>query len=446
MQKAPPPKPIDYNKLTQEAVDFLSKDIQIDTTNPPGHELPVAKMLREKFLDDGIPATVWEPQPGRGVIAARLHGVGHRTKALVLLSHMDVVPANPHEWRVPPFSGQVKDGSIWGRGAIDDKGPGVIEMMAMLAIKRAGILLNRDIIFLATGDEEAGGRNGAEWMVEHEADIFKDAGYLLNEGGGIAVLPNGRRFYAVSVTEKTPLWLKLTAKGPAGHAAAPPENTSVTALVRALDRLLEYRSPIRIIDPVRDYYQEMGQLEGGEPEYSDLAKALRDDPEFAKKFLAEPRNNALVRDTVTPTMLSGSDKTNVIPATAEAQLDARLLPGEDPKTVESNIQKVLDDKNIKMDVILNFPSVSSARNSQLMTAISKLATSEDAPVVPTMIAGFTDSHYFRAKGLIAYGFIPIELTPAEESGVHGVNEHLPVKELGAGIRRMVQLLQYMGDN
>ena len=153
ISEAPPPKPFNWEKLTQEATALLSQYIRIDTSNPPGNELGAARMLRERFLADGIPATVWEPAPGRGVIAARLRGTGKHTKAIVLLSHMDVVPANPKQWQVPPFSGEVRDGDIWGRGAIDDKGPGVIEMMAMLAIKRAGILLKRDVIFIATGDE-----------------------------------------------------------------------------------------------------------------------------------------------------------------------------------------------------------------------------------------------------------------------------------------------------
>jgi acetylornithine deacetylase/succinyl-diaminopimelate desuccinylase-like protein len=444
VEHPPPPKPFDYDKLTQEAATLLSNYIKIDTTNPPGNELAAAKMLREEFLANGIPATVWEPQPGRGVIAARLHGAGRHTKAIVLLSHLDVVPANPKEWKVPPFSGQIKDGSVWGRGSIDDKGPGVIELMAMLAVKRAGVLLDRDVLFLATADEEQGGKNGAGWVVEHEPNVFRDAGYLLNEGGGIDQRPNGRRFYAISVTEKTPLWLLLTATGQEGHAAVPPDETSVTRMVHALDRLIAYRAPIRIIDPVRDYFKATAALDGGPDEYLNLVKALRDDPDFAKKFLSVPRHNALVRDTITPTMLSGSDKTNVIPATTTAGIDCRLLPGDDPQRVLGTIKKVIDDKSIKTEVTLNFPSISSPRKSQLMTAISKLAQSEDARVVPTMIAGFTDSHYFRQKGLIAYGFIPIELTPAEMRGVHGINEHIPVKELGAGIRRMVELLEYMG--
>jgi acetylornithine deacetylase/succinyl-diaminopimelate desuccinylase-like protein len=444
IEQAPAPKPLDYGKLTQEAATLLSQYIQIDTTNPPGNELAAAKLLRQKFLDDGIPATVWEPQPGRGIVAARLHGMGHHTKALVLLSHLDVVQANPREWRVPPFSGQIKDGAVWGRGALDDKGPGVIELMAMLAVKRSGILLDRDVVFLATGDEELGGKNGAGWVVTHEANLFSDAGYFLNEGGSIKQAANGRRLYAVSVMEKTPLWLKLTMQGPPARAAAPPEDTAATRLIRALDRLLAYQPTIRIIDPVRDYFQALGQLEGGPVEYGDIAKALHDDPEFAKKFLANPRNNAFVRDTVTPTRLLGSDQTNIISTTAQAELDVRLLPGDDPQAAEQNLVKVLDDKNLKVETILNFPAASSPVNSHLMTAISKLAQSDDARVTPTMALSFTDSHYFRSKGLIGYGFIPVELSAAEEQTIDGANEHIALKELGAGIHRMVQLLNYIG--
>ena len=446
IEKAPPPKPPDYGKLTQEAAALLSKYIQINTSNPPGNELPAAKLLREKFLEDGIPASVWEPQPGRGIVAARLHGGGHHTKALVLLSHLDVAPANAQEWQIPPFSGQIKDGAVWGRGALDDKGPGVIELMAMLALKRSGVLLNRDVVFLATCDEEQGGKNGAGWVLTHQANLLSDAGYLLNQGGSISHAANGQRFYAVSTTEKVPLWLKLTSQGPAARTSAPPEETSVSRLIRALDRLLAYQPPIRIIDPVRDYFQAIGQLEGGPPEYSDLAKALREDPEFAKKFLANPRNNALVRDTLTPTKLVGSDATNAIPTTAMAELDIQLLPAENPQTVQHNLIKTIDDKNVNVATILNFPAASSTPNSQLMSAITKLAQSDDARVVPAMGLVFTDSHYFRQKGIITYGFIPIELTAAEEQSINGINEHVSIKELGAAIHRLVQLLSYMDSH
>jgi acetylornithine deacetylase/succinyl-diaminopimelate desuccinylase-like protein len=442
VSQAPPPQPINWDRVTQEATDLLSKYIQIDTTNPPGNELDAARMFKEKFLSDGIPATTWEPQHGRGIVAARLRGIGKHTKSILLLSHMDVVPANPKEWEVPPFSGTVKGGEIWGRGSIDDKGPGVIELMAMLAIKRAGILLNRDVLFVATGDEEEGGKNGAGWFVDHEASVFSDTGYLLNEGGGIRVLnDNKRKAYVVSVTEKTPLWLRLTATGPAGHASDPPAETAVTRLVRALDKLSYYNTPIHVIGPVQDYYHTMAELNHGPQQQLDLATALKD-PEFLKTFLSDPSQNARVRDTITPTVLSASQKTNVISETAFTEIDCRLLPGSDPKAVIGDIKKVIADDTIKIDVILNFPPISSPSRSPLMSAIETLARNRDqAGVVPSMVVGFTDSHYFRQKKIISYGFIPVEVLPAEAKGVHGINERIGVKELADGIRRMVELLE-----
>ena len=446
MSKAPPPQPINWDKVTQEATELLSKYVQLNTTNPPGSELEAARMLREKFLSDGIPATTWEPVRGRGIVAARLRGIGKHTKSIILLSHMDVVPANPKEWEVAPFSGAVKDGKIWGRGSIDDKGPGVIELMAMLAIKRAGILLDRDVLFVATGDEEAGGKNGAGWFVDHEANVFSDAGYLINEGGGIRALSDAKRkVYVVSVTEKTPLWLRLTASGPAGHASDPPAETAVTRLVRALDKLSEYKTPIHVIGPVNDYYHTMTELDHGPRQLLDLAAALKD-PAYLKEFLDDPGQNARVRDTITPTVLSASDKTNVISETAYAEVDCRLLPGSDPKTVMNDIKKVIADDSIKIDVILNFPPISSPSRSPLMTAIETLAKDHDqATVVPSMIIGFTDSHYFRHKKIVSYGFIPVEVNPAEAKGVHGINERIGVKELADGIQRMVELLRIFGS-
>ncbi len=440
----PAPKPIDYDKVTAEATDLLAKYIRINTTNPPGNELPAARMLRERFLADGIPATIWQPQPGRAVIAARLHGIGKHNKAIVLLSHMDVVPADPKDWKVQPFSGEVRDGEIWGRGALDDKGPGVVEMMAMLAIKRAGILLDRDVLFLATADEEAGGRNGAGWLVEHQPDVISDAGYLLNEGGEIRAEPGKPKLYQVSVSEKTPLWLRLTADGVAGHASAPPDETAVTRLLRALGRIIDYRTPIKVLPIVQSYYHATTEIDHGPRELLDLRSALRD-PAFSRQFLALPGQNATVRDTITPTVLSASNKTNVIPSAASAELDCRLLPGDDPAVMIKTISKLVDDKHVRIDQILNFAPISSPEKSALMTAIRKLAGQQaKAEVVATMLVGFTDSHYFRQAGLVAYGFIPLESTPDASRTVHGANERIAVSNLRGGIERMVDLLKILG--
>jgi acetylornithine deacetylase/succinyl-diaminopimelate desuccinylase-like protein len=440
----PTTQPIDWDKLSKEAAALLSHYIRIDTSNPPDNELVAARMLREKFLADGIPATVWQSAPGGAVVAARLRGIGKHTKAIVLLSHMDVAPADAKLWKLPPFSGEVKNGEVWGRGAIADKGPAVIDAMAMLAIKRAGMLLHRDVLFVATGDGAEAGHDGARWFVDHEEKIYADAGGVLNQGGGIRLTPRGHRFYAVSVTEKTPLWIKLSAHGDSGRGAAPPRTTALTHLVAALNRLVAYRPPIRIINPVRDYFRTIARLDGGPREFSDLVHALRK-PRYRREFTANPRYNAMVRDTIAPTMVEASAATNVISPTAWAVVDCRLLPGENRTRFLDTLRHVIDDKTIKIQILLNLPSLSSPSHSILMNAIDSLARQDgNTSVVPTIALGFTDNRYFRAKHITSYGFIPMELTPAEERTVDEPNERIGIKELGNGIRRMVELLRLAG--
>lgn len=438
------PTPIDWNKLTDEAADFLSKYIRINTTNPPGREIEAARMLREKFLAEGIPATVWEPQPGRGIVAARLRGVGRKRKTLILLSHMDVVPAEPRQWQAPPFAGEIKNGYVWGRGAVDDKGPGVIAMMAMLAVKRSGLLLHRDVLFVATGDAEQGGKLGAGWFTDHARDIFADAGYLLNEGAGILRFPDQKQLYEVAITEKTPLWLRLAATGPAARASEPPAETAVTHLVRALARLIDYRPPIRVTRPVAREFRLRAQLGNGPRDWLDLASSLRD-PLFAREFAAVPERNAKVRDTIAPTVLSASAKTSMIASAAYAEVDCRLLPGEDPKRFLAAVRKALDDKSIKTEVLLEPQPTFSPANSPLMKAIEALARrAGKAKTVSVMATGFSDSSYFRRRNIVSYGFVPLELTPAELRGVHGVDERMGIKRMGEAIRRMAELLEIFG--
>ncbi len=444
-KKAPAPKAIDWDRLTQEAADFLSKYIKLNTTNPPGHEIDAAGMLKEKFLAEGIPATVWEPEKGRGIIAARLRGIGNKKhKTLILLSHIDVAPANPTGWQVPPFSGEIKDGSVWGRGAVDDKGPGVIAMMAMLAVKRSGVLLHRDVLFVATGDEEEGGKEGAEWFTDNEKDIFSDAGYLLNEGGGIAQFPDGKLLYEVSVAEKTALWIRLNTTGSAVYSSAPPANTAVTHLVGALSRLADYRPPIKVSPLVADDFRLRAQLGHGPAEWLDLASSFHD-PLFAHNFVEVPRQNAQVRDTVALTVISAGSQSDEIAPTAYADVDCRLLPGEDPTRFLATVRKLIDDDSIKIQVLLDFPSTSSPPTSTLMTAIEALAQRMDkTSAVPVMIPDFTDSRHFRGKNITAYGFVPLQLAPAEAHSVRGVDERIGIKEMGEAIRRMVELLEIFG--
>jgi acetylornithine deacetylase/succinyl-diaminopimelate desuccinylase-like protein len=435
-----------WDQITAEATDLLSQYIRLNTTNPPGNELDAAELLKTKFSADGIPSIVYQPAPGRGVIAARLRGSGKLRKSLVLLSHMDVVPADAKDWQVAPFSGTVKNGEIWGRGALDDKGPGVIELMAILAVKRSGILLDRDILFLATGDEETGGKLGAGWVVEHQRDLVGDAGYLLNEGGEIHPEPDGHKFYEVSVTEKSPLWIRLTASGPSGHASNPPEQTAVTRLIKALNKVANYQPPIKIEPIVEREFRRRGALNHRGGPARDLRKALKD-PAFAKQFLSVPSQAAMLRDTIAPTVLRASEKINVIPSSADAEIDCRLLPGEDAAAFIQTLRGVIGDDNIRVEVILNFPSESSPEKSTLMKAIETLADRDDskASVIPTMLTGFTDSHYFRRIGLVAYGFIPLEVTQEQARMVHGANERISIDNLRHAIERMASLLRIMGD-
>jgi acetylornithine deacetylase/succinyl-diaminopimelate desuccinylase-like protein len=365
---------------------------------------------------------------------------------VILLNHLDVVPADPDGWDVPPFAGAVRDGYVYGRGALDCKGVGTVDAMALLLLKQHGITLKRDVIFLGTADEETGGKLGAGWMVEAHFDRFADVAFVLNEGGAIEVLPNGKRAYGVAVAEKTPCWLRLTASGRPGHGSAPQKETAVTRLVRALDHVRLYRPAVRVTPEVQAYYAALAPLQDDarRKQYGNLRSALRN-ATFRAAFLDHAHDAALVHNTLTPTVLTGSAKTNVIPRTASAELDCRLLPGEEPAAFIDTVRRVIDDPEVTVDVLLNFPPSASATTTPLYAALQQLAAHEHMPVVPSVLTGFTDSHYFREKGIPSYGFVPFTLTEDEGSREHGVNERLSTDNLREGTRRLVELLQTLDE-
>jgi len=361
----------------------------------------------------------------------------------VLLHHLDVVPAVAGEWSVAPFSGTVRDGYVHGRGAIDCKGVGVVDAMALFLLKRNAIKLKRDVVFIGTADEEAGGEYGAGWVVKNHAKDLADIEFVLNEGGHIRS-DEGKRLYEVSVAEKTPCWLRLTARGKSGHGSTPPEHTATTRLVRALDRIMKRDNEVRVVPEVQEYYAALAPTES-EPRKSriaDLRKSL-DDAEFKKEFLSDPRDAALVRNTIAPTVLSGSPKTNIIPAAASAELDCRLLPGESPDAFVRSINDTIDDKDVEVEILLNFPPSASTSESTLFKAIRKMAASENTPIVPAVLRGFTDSHFFREKGVVSYGFTPFELTPDDLGRVHGVDERISTKNLRDATRRLIEILRLL---
>ncbi|HJQ83359.1 MAG TPA: M20/M25/M40 family metallo-hydrolase [Candidatus Binatia bacterium] len=439
---------VEWNRLGEETAETLSDVLRIDTQNPPGGETAAANALARKLAADGITAEVFESAPGRGNLYARLPGTG-AAKPIILLAHLDVVPADARAWRVPPFEGVRQHGYVYGRGALDAKGIAVVQLMTTIALRRSGQPLPRDVILLATADEETGGRAGAGWIVEHRADLLRDVEYLVTEGDHIHIRAGGRKVVQVGVAEKTPCWVKLTAHGDAGHGSTPPPQTAVTRLVRALDKLRRYRTAVRVVRPVEEYFAALAQLER-DPLRSRLAhlgEAL-EDPAFFADFTRNPRQNALIRNTITPTVLQGSPKTNVIPDEASAQLDCRLLPGERPTDFLALLREVVADENVRIEPLLSFPASSSDTDSGFMAAVRKLAATElgGAPVVPSVLPGFTDSHYFRERGIASYGFTPFTLAEEEERGVHGINERVSVENLRDGVRRLVALLRALPND
>ncbi len=434
----------------EAAARILSRAIQIRTVNPPGDEAPLARFLVDILKDADVEARVIETprgdsKPGRAAAWARVRGTGAR-RPIVLLSHLDTVPADPREWAIAPFEGATGAGSVIGRGALDAKGVSVVHLMTLLAVARRSEPLDRDVIFLATPDEETGGRDGSGYLVRERRSLLYDAEYLLTEGGGIQVSEGGTDpLWGVTVTEKAPCWMNLVAEGTPGHSSIAPPDTSVTRLLDALQRIRRYEPPVRVVPEVQRMFASVADRAAPENRegYRDLARALAEDEDFRLRFLAKPGRAALVRNTVAITVLSGSSQTNVIPGEARAQLDVRLLPGEHCADFVKTIENVVRDRTIRVSPALAFTTSSSPVNTALYRAIERVAARDDpgALVAPRVIAGFTDAHYYRDLGIVAYGFVPRWLPPSETRGIHGTNERISVANLGRGTETLVAILE-----
>ena len=441
-------EPASQTQMEDEAIALLRRYIQIDTTNPPGNEIKAAHFFKEIFDREGIESRIIEAVPGRASIYARLRGAGAK-KATVLLNHMDVVPADAKLWKEPPFGGLNKDGYIWGRGALDMKGPAIVELMSMLAMKRRNAPLQGDLIFLGTADEEAGGALGAGFLLEKHSDLFKDVGLVLNEGGGIRLGKDGRAlYYSAGVAEKTPLWLRLTASGAPGHGSTPGTDLAVNKLILALNRLIQYQTPLKVVPEVQKFYTDAAVLESAQRQnqLADLRAALGD-PFFAADFVKQPRNNASVRNTLSITRISGSDKVNVIPARASAEIDVRLLPGEDPQAFVEEVRRVIADEAIQIEVLLSFPPATSPPHEEAMRAISELARRHDGnvPVLSPLGRGFTDCHFFRERAIPCYGFIPLRSSEGGDALVHGLNERISVENFRFALGAMFEIARQLAE-
>jgi acetylornithine deacetylase/succinyl-diaminopimelate desuccinylase-like protein len=400
--------------------------------------------------DHGIEAKLVETpssgsQRGRAAAWARVPGRG-AARPIILLSHLDVVPADPAEWAVEPFAGVAGGGYVVGRGALDAKGVGVVHLLTLLELSRRDPPLQRDVIFLATPDEEMGGREGAGFVATARKDLLRDAEYLLTEGGGIQV-PNGEGppVWGVAVAEKTPCWMRVTAHGTPGHSSAPWADAAVPRLIAALERVRTMETEVLVTPEVERMFAALAPYAAPEDRsgYARLALTLAVDPLFRSRFLADRARAVLLRNTVTITVLQGSRRTNILPAEAHAHLDARILPGQRCGVFANQIRTVIADPGVKVEPILSFASRSAPVETPLFHAIRAVAAEVDpgAAVVPRVIAGFTDSHYFRDLGIVAYGFVPRWLPPAETLGIHGTNERISVDNLERGMRTLLQILE-----
>jgi acetylornithine deacetylase/succinyl-diaminopimelate desuccinylase-like protein len=416
-------------RYEDRAVDLLLQYLRIDTTVPPGNELRAATFLKGVLEQEGIAAEVDEFLPGRANLLAVLEGDGTR-RPLILMNHMDVVPADPGRWSVPPFAGVIRDGSIYGRGAEDMKTEGILQLLAMVRLKREGVPLRRDVLFLATADEEEGFA-GVQRALEQPGWRAKLAAaeYLITEGGENILDDRGRPLYfGVNTGEKGPFWLKLRTTGTPGHGSRPIGDSALNRLIRALERVRQLRTEMKVLPSVERFFRDQAPRVA-EPRarwYRDLGAALRD-PAVAEALYDDRDVSALLRNTISITVVKAGYKTNVIPGTAEAELDVRLLPGEDPDAFLAELRRAIDDPAVEVVPPTAFRKPNeSPTDTELYRTIEAVLGRHypGVPVTPKMLTGATESVFFRPLGVVAYGFTPLLARSEEIATTHGDDERI----------------------
>lgn len=436
--------PIDWSAVGEQAAARLSAYLRIDSSNPPGDTRAAAAFLAGELKAAGIASEQFGAVAEKPFVLARVPGRGGGGKPIVLLNHMDVVAADPAHWSVPPFSGEIRDGVIHGRGALDMKGLGIAMLTALRLLVEHGERPRADLVFLAVPDEEVGATQGTGWLAQHRPDLF-DAAAVWDEGGiGITdLMPVPALF--ISVTEKQVLWLRLIAEGPSGHGSRPFPGAAPRRLTQALTRLLDNPPAPRLTPVAREVFRTVGAQVGG---VEGFAMRRLSNPVvwlFADGLLQqEPWSVAMTRDTIALTMLDAGYKPNVIPERAEAVLDCRLLPDTQPQAFLDQLRKEIDDPGITFEILQEPESApTSPTDTPLFTAMRRAAQRVYPGVVvtPSMTTGGTDSRFFRQHGVPAYGFFPVLLPKQLTGTVHGVDERLPVSALAQATQVIYEALK-----
>lgn len=415
--------------------------LRIDSSNPPGRETPAAAFLQNALKEAGVPAQLVGADPLRQSVYSRLSS-GSTQPALLLLHHLDVVPADAASWSVPPFSGRKQGGYIWGRGALDIKSLGIAQFMAFVEMSKAGKPLARDIVFLATPDEEAGGRRGIGDLISQRPDLFSNVGFVLTEGGANETIVDDVGYWGIEVEQKLPLWLRITVRGSSGHAAVPPDDGgSIAELVRILDRILEKQQPERVTPGVRSALASLAKTKKGEK-----AEILADIDRFMgtpRVAALSPAYRALLRNTVVITRFQAGGSVNTIPAEAWADLDVRLLPDEQPSGFVEEIRSLAGGK-AQVDVLLQSePVPASSFDTALARVLDRqMRRSEPGSVVGPMVgAGTSDGRYLRARGAVVYGISPFKVNYYDADSVHGRDERIRAVFFHQGVRLMKAIVR-----
>jgi acetylornithine deacetylase/succinyl-diaminopimelate desuccinylase-like protein len=443
-------QPVDWAALADESVRILADYLKINTTNPPGNELAGARFLKEILEREGIEATILdtaELKPsGRANLYARLRGNGSK-RAIALVHHIDVVPADARYWTQDPFSGAIKDGFLYGRGALDMKGEGIVHLMAMIALKRSGVPLARDIVYIANTDEELGS-TGAIVFVERHPDLLRDVEFLITEGGDNLVEGGKLVYYGVGVAEKRTFWQRLTVKGIPSHGSRPTKHNPVPRLVAALDRLARYQTPLHVTPGVDKFFRDISRRYTGEQRVwlSNVRVALGS-PRAREWILGDVYWNAILRNTIALTGLQGSNKTNVIPPEATADVDIRLLPDADPAAVLASLKQIVGDTAVSWTPLLTPKTpLENPVDTDLFRAIERAARERDpgAMVTTPMLTGATDRPTYRKLGIVTYGVDPFKIEASDaQRGVHGNDERVSVANVGFGVRFLYDVLRYV---
>jgi acetylornithine deacetylase/succinyl-diaminopimelate desuccinylase-like protein len=421
----------------EEVVELCRDLIRFDTSNPVRPERPAAEYVAEKLADVGLSPAIFESEPGRTSVVARVEGTDSSRPALLIHGHLDVVPADAADWQIHPFSGEIRDGCLWGRGAVDMKDMDAMTLAVIRDRLRTGRRPPRDIVLAFVADEEAGGAKGARWLVDHHPELFEGCVEAISEVGGFSfTVRDDLRLYLIQTAEKSIAWMRLTATGRAGHGSMLSDDNAVTKVCEAVARLGRHEFPLKITKTVQVFLDELSAALGVELPPEDLEAAIMKLGPLARLI------GATLRNTVNPTMLAAGYKVNVIPQTASAQVDARVLPGGEEEFF-TQIDEILGP-DIRREFVHHDIAVETDFAGDLVDAMTAALVSEDpyARAIPYCLSGGTDAKSFSRLGMRCFGFSPLRLPPdLDFAGMfHGIDERVPLDGLRFGVRVLDRFL------